>query len=86
MPTASTSRADPDHACILYAQMKELADWMLEGRYRDFFCTLFNQRTGQPMAPEDDENWCGRHRQHAVLYHRGQHHALPKVYLVQLKR
>ena len=27
-----------------------------------------------------------RHRQHAVLYHRGQHHALPKVYPVQLKR
>lgn len=49
-----------DHARVLYAQMKELADWMLEGQvYREFFCTLFNQHTGQPMAPEDDENWCG---------------------------
>lgn len=48
------------HARTLYEQMKLLADWMIQSEaYRDFFCTLFNERTGKPLDPEDDENWCG---------------------------
>ena len=48
------------HAAIMYAQMKELADWMIASEaYKNFFCTLFDTFIGQPLAESENHNWCG---------------------------
>jgi len=45
-------------ATILYRQMKELADYLLENeRYRKYFCSLFSETIGVEI--HEEQNWCG---------------------------
>jgi radical SAM peptide maturase (CXXX-repeat target family) len=44
-------------AKILYFQMKELADYLLEDEhFSKYFCSLFDESIGQEL--KDDQNWC----------------------------
>ena len=45
-------------ATVLYHQMIELADYLLEdNRYSKYFCSLFDESIGEEL--KDDKNWCG---------------------------
>lgn len=46
-----------EHARVLYKEMVRLADYMLE--HPGLRNTLFDDLIGQPMAAEDNQNWCG---------------------------
>ncbi len=47
-------------ARLLYRQMRELADYLLEHRLYDRVdCTLFRERFFHPLDAEDNQNWCG---------------------------
>ncbi len=49
-----------EHARILYAQLKELADYMLENDLTDkVYVAMFEERFFHPKAPDDLQNWCG---------------------------
>lgn len=47
-----------EHAKILYRQLTQLADKLLE---RDELpcLSIFDRHIGRPMSPSDDRNWCG---------------------------
>ena len=49
-----------EHAKILYAQLKLLADYLIQsGRYKDTFISMFDERLFHPKSPDDNQNWCG---------------------------
>lgn len=49
-----------EDAKLLYAKMKELANYLLKDEaYADFYCTLFDEIIGLPIPPTDNKNWCG---------------------------
>lgn len=49
-----------EHAKILYSQLKQLADYMLEtGRCEDSFVSIFNTNFFRPKEVTDIDNWCG---------------------------
>lgn len=51
--------ADRD-APILYDQLIQLADWMIESKmYEKGYCSIFDSTIGQPMLGTDNQNWCG---------------------------
>ena len=49
-----------EHAKILYQQLKELADYMIEsGRFIDSQLSIFDQSQFGPKDENDLQNWCG---------------------------
>lgn len=49
-----------EHATIMYEQLKELADWILDNNYEARYrLSLFDASRYVPMSPEDNQNWCG---------------------------
>lgn len=46
------------HARVLYEQLKETADMILEMEEQPML-SIFQQYIGQPMPESDDRNWCG---------------------------
>lgn len=47
-------------AGILYTQLKQFADWMIETeRYKDTYVSIFDPIIGHPMTDKDTQNWCG---------------------------
>jgi uncharacterized protein len=45
---------------LLEDQLKELADYMIDnGLCRDHVCTFFTKSVGEPIDPQNDNNWCG---------------------------
>jgi uncharacterized protein len=49
-----------EHAAILYEQLKQFADWILENNIEiDHYCSIFDPTLGTPMSPLDNNNWCG---------------------------
>ncbi|MEG1515175.1 MAG: radical SAM peptide maturase, CXXX-repeat target family [Clostridia bacterium] len=49
-----------EHAQIMYRQMRQLADWMIDEEvYKTFYCSLFSPIIGRPMDEDDNLNWCG---------------------------
>lgn len=49
-----------EHAKILYGQLKELADYMIEGGLTDkLYVSMFEQNFFRPKAEDDIQNWCG---------------------------
>lgn len=46
------------HAQILYQQLKQLADEILEMEQQPML-SIFDQYIGQPMSKDDNRNWCG---------------------------
>lgn len=50
---------DADYAKILYAQLKELADYIFEnGLQNDIFLSIFDDNFFHPMDENDNQNWC----------------------------
>lgn len=48
------------HATILYNQLKELADYLLEqGLADEIALSIFNERMFCPKDPNENQNWCG---------------------------
>lgn len=51
---------DTDHACTLYAQLKEVTDWLgEEGLLEEVYLSLLDPLCGHPLDGTDDRNWCG---------------------------
>ena len=48
-----------DHARIYYAQLKQLADWILAEDRERVYLSLFDEGRYRPMDPSDNQNWCG---------------------------
>ena len=49
-----------DHACELYMQFKQVADYMVEsGHFEDTYLSYFDDAGFKPMAENDNANWCG---------------------------
>ncbi|WOC32826.1 MULTISPECIES: hypothetical protein [Caproicibacterium] len=49
-----------EHAKILYQQLKELADYLLENSLEDeIYLSIFEEFIGHKMKSDDNENWCG---------------------------
>lgn len=49
-----------DHAKVLYIELKKVADYIIDNNLiNDIYCSLFDETLGQPMTPEDNQNWCG---------------------------
>jgi len=47
-------------ARLLYQQMKELADFLVDTRlYSEVDCSLFSERFFRPLPEEENQNWCG---------------------------
>ncbi len=47
-------------AAVLYWQLKEFADWLLEsGRWKDCYISIFNPAHCHPLDEEHTQNWCG---------------------------
>lgn len=47
------------HATILYNQLKELSDYILENGYEDIFISMFAENFFCPKPLTDEQNWCG---------------------------
>jgi uncharacterized protein len=48
----------PEHATILYNQLKELADYIIDNKlYDKHYISMFDETIGQPLV--EDTNWCG---------------------------
>lgn len=48
------------HARLLYYQMKQLADYLLDSNlYDEVECSLFQASFFHPLSPEENQNWCG---------------------------
>ncbi len=51
---------EADHARLFYKKLKELADRIVdEDWYLTHYCSIFSEITGDPLDPEDNNNWCG---------------------------
>lgn len=51
---------DYSHAKILYNQLKEIADYLIENDlYNKINIKMFEEQFYQPMSEEDNTNWCG---------------------------
>lgn len=50
---------EPKHATIMYNQMKQLADYILENDLEKTYVSLFDDTIGTAMPCEDNNNWCG---------------------------
>lgn len=49
-----------DHATILYDQLKQIADYILENDLADkIFVSMFTENLGHPKNESDNQNWCG---------------------------
>lgn len=49
-----------EHAKILYKQLKEIADYILERKNRDsIYYSFFDEAWYKPMDLADNDNWCG---------------------------
>lgn len=48
-----------EHATILYYQLKELTDYILESGHEDTFISIFDENFFKPKTLDDDQNWCG---------------------------
>lgn len=46
-----------EHAKVMYKRMKELADYLLDDNYTEFYCSLFDESIG--VALTETRNWCG---------------------------
>ncbi|MDR1559142.1 MAG: radical SAM peptide maturase, CXXX-repeat target family [Clostridiales bacterium] len=50
----------PKDAELFYSELIKLADWLIEDRhYESCDISLFSERIGLPLTPEDNNNWCG---------------------------
>lgn len=48
------------HATILYNQLKEVTDWLVENNLQDLITlSIFNPTAGQPLPEANNQNWCG---------------------------
>ncbi len=53
----------PSDACLFEMELDKLADHILrQEMWPHFTCSLFSKSIGQPIPPEDDQNWCGTGR------------------------
>ena len=51
---------DYSHAKILYNQLKEIADYLIESNlYNKINIRMFQENFANPMDEEDNQNWCG---------------------------
>lgn len=51
---------EPQHATILYYQLKEIADYILEHNlYDELFMSIFDEEHCHPTPEDSLENWCG---------------------------
>lgn len=49
-----------EHATILYNELKNLADYLLESNLEnDVYISIFEDNIGCEMLPKENENWCG---------------------------
>lgn len=49
-----------DHAKILYQQLKELADYVIDNDlYNKIFLSIFMEDYFKPLSEDNNENWCG---------------------------
>lgn len=48
-----------EHAGVLYGQLKQLADWLLERGYDRTFVHILDPDIGHPQSDADTNNWCG---------------------------
>lgn len=49
-----------EHAKILYQQLKELSNYIIDNNlYDKVYISIFNETAFVPMNEEDNENWCG---------------------------
>lgn len=50
----------PELALVLYTQLKQLADYIIENELFDkIYLSIFEDHMFGPMSPEDNQNWCG---------------------------
>jgi len=47
-----------EHAKVLYAQLKQVADYLIDSRL-DIFLSIFEENFFKPKGPNDLQNWCG---------------------------
>lgn len=51
---------DKRHARQLYAELKKLADIIIEEElYKGHYISMFSESTGSPVPEEENTNWCG---------------------------
>ena len=49
-----------EHASIMYGQMKQLSDFIIDNNYfSDHYLSFFDDSMFRPMDPADNQNWCG---------------------------
>jgi uncharacterized protein len=49
-----------EHAKLLYSELKELADIILDRElYKNHNTSMFSESIGMPIPPEENDNWCG---------------------------
>jgi len=50
----------PGDKDLFEEQLIQLADYIIDHRlYNDYSCSLFSESIGQPLDPDNDQNWCG---------------------------
>ena len=54
-----------DHAKVLYEQLKQVADRLIE-RNEEAFISMFDTWIGRPMPETDNQNWCGAGKMLAI--------------------
>lgn len=48
-----------EHAKVLYSQLKQTADYLLENGLDDLYLSIFEESFFRPKDPNDLQNWCG---------------------------
>lgn len=58
-----------EHAAVLYCELKKLADYLLEtDSFNKYYISIFDEKRFCPMAPSDDQNWCGGVGEHMMAF------------------
>ena len=61
-----------EHATILYYQLKELADYILDNNLQDeLSVSIFDQNMFCPKSLDDEQNWCGGNGQMIAVDYKG---------------
>ena len=61
-----------EHATILYYQLKELADYLIENQLEnEVEIAMFNERLFRPKSKDDTQNWCGGNGQMIAVDYKG---------------
>lgn len=60
-----------EHAKILYQQLKQLSDYILENNLEDNYISLYEENFFRPKSFKDSQNWCGGNGQMLAIDWKG---------------